>query len=351
MRYFIILSLVAFASLNGAPAAPAGQARPGEVNLHFPGFRKADLTLTGSPFTTPRKAAKRDFNLIIEEIRTGVRGVVVDPLGRSKLTLRGEKDTKDLVLYEGDHYPYMRTVLTKQKGQYVEATVPGNLTLLEITPKHLLFQDEDEFKLEVALGRGGRGKSGTDVLSSPLQMVASGVIIHPAGYILAAFRCPKNDLKDNVPVAVKTVYGRYEVQVLAQDEATGLSLLQVKHPPKPGFPFVSLRALAIRNNESVLTALYYETRAGKEPGVLAGRASMGSIYDDGIMRMTGNSPAGVALLDENSQLVAMTIGSNQDGVQALLSTPLPKLLKNMPASRGQSPDAGWDFMVGVGILN
>ena len=293
-----------------APAAPGmGRLLNGEV-YHLPGYRQTPEAVVGaleaSPFTSIRRAEKRDFSALVKKLQSSVRGVIVDPVRGGRIRLR------DQVLSLGSKLPYERVLTERDRvtGSIREKTVPGKLTLREVSSRRLRFLDEDDFAIDVPLDEQSTGRFAADVI------VASGLLVHPQGLVLAPVEIVRDASGDVVPVKVYTLYGREEALGVASEAAYGLGLLQLRHPPKGGFPYAPAREVPLRPGETVSALVYQAGGVAGPGGVRAAKLTVVRQSAEGMVVVAGVVPVGTALLDEAGAFCGMVVAPRRSGLEA-----------------------------------
>ncbi len=332
---------------NAAKDLPPPLARPGQTqgadapSFHFPGSRKAgDLTLQRNPFTPLRRATRRNNNEVIAEIQRGVKSVVVDREGVSHVRIGTVR------FHEGDEYAYKKMVPVRNpKTGYRDVEVPGKLKLKEIAMDRLAFEDDDGFEVVVPLvakNTAGRRVAGA------VQITDSGILVHPKGLVLA--HVPDNYRQ----VVVNTLYGRFEASVMQRDAASGIALLQIKGAPRSGFPAVQVRKEQVERGGEGIALVYQPASNDAEGAVRAGKVKLGETDGAGVMHLNGYSPAGVAIVDMDGRLVAMTFDYDESSNGVVAAT--AKQFKQLVALISNEPNftprgTAREVMVGIGSVS
>ena len=294
---------------TAVPMPGMGRLLNGDV-YHLPGYRQTSeavaVALEASPFTSIRRAEKRDFSALVKKLQASVRGVIVDPVRGGRVRL------SDQVLSLGSKLPYERVLTERDRitGAIREKTVPGKLTLRDVSSQRLRFLDEDDFAIDVPLDEQSTGRFAADVI------VASGLLVHPQGLVLAPVEIMRDASGDVVPVKVYTLYGREEALGVASEAAFGLGLLQLRRPPKGGFPYAPAREIPLRAGETV-SALVYQAGGSAGPGgVRAAKLAVVRQSADGLVVVAGVVPVGTAPLDEAGSFCGMVVAPPKSGLEA-----------------------------------
>jgi len=209
------------------------------------------------------------------------------------------------------------------KQESVRETVL-TFTIDAIEAQGLLLKSEsnEPIVVEVDVQSSPSSKTGSQRIEPDEFVFATGVVVHPTGYILAPIPKPGNEV-----LHAYTAQGRARLSVIAWDSSSGVALLKLTGPLSNGYVVLSTLGVTVEVTLQGCSAI------GAVPV-----AFKGNMPGAGGFSLPKAVLPGASLLDADGRLLGLAV-SDARGYRSVAISSLTKLMENIPSQSGEESNS------------